>query len=114
MKKALVLTGLCLLLSASMSFSAATAVSGISFDEPQPHPNLIYAKLKLNGQTMMLQLLTFPSDTIGDVKSQMADWLGVTPEQITLRYGGAILQDELTLSFYGIGAGAIISASVAP
>jgi ubiquitin domain-containing protein len=113
MKKALVLTGLCLLLSASISFSAATAVSGIRFDEPQPHPNTIYAKLKLNGQTMLLPLLTHPSDTIEEVKSQLADWIGVSPEQITLRFNGTVLQDELTLSFYGIGAGAIISASVA-
>jgi hypothetical protein len=113
MKKVLVLTGLCLLLSGSISFSAIASTAGIRMDEPQPHPNLIYAKLKLNGNTVYLQLLVHPTDTVGDVKSQMADWLGVSPEDITLRFNGTVLQDELTLSFYGIGAGATLSASIA-
>jgi hypothetical protein len=113
MKKVLVLTGLCLLLSGTISFSAIASTARVSMDEPQPHPNLIYAKVKLNGNTAYLQLLVFPTDTVSDVKSQLADWLGVSADDITIRFNGTVLQDELTLSFYGIGAGATLSVSVA-
>jgi hypothetical protein len=112
MKKALVLTGLFFLLSGTFSISTMASPAGYVLDEPQPHPNTIYVKMKLNGTTVMLQLLVLPGDTVGAVKEELAGWIGVSPEDITLRYNGATLQDELTLSFYGIGAGAILSASV--
>lgn len=114
MKKLLALAGLCTLLC--LNFSTASfahpSATRITSSEPEPHPQTILAKVKLNGKPIYLSLLVFFTDTVADTKSQVADILGVSTDEVTLSYGGTELVDELTLNDYGITASSTISVSL--
>lgn len=115
MKKMFLLAGFYLMLTGTVQaaplpvnhYDAAVQQQG----EPEPHPNTIYLKIKWNGNTLLLPLLTFPYDTIGNVRSQAEGILGVPLDNLIMRYNNQVLNDALTLAYYGIGAGAIISTS---
>jgi hypothetical protein len=113
MKKLFHLFTLCVLFSAGIvvpaSASLANAKTVIS-EEPEPHPNTIYVKLKLNGNTVYLPVLVFPSDSVGDVKDAVSGITGIPSDSFNLYYNGQELDEELTLAFYGIGSGAILNA----
>jgi hypothetical protein len=113
MKKLLPFLAGCLLMTSSfaMPVSSTVPVSLQSvMGEPEPHPNNLYVKLKVNGQTTIVWVLTFPSDTVGDVKSSVSDILGYSIDGLTLHYNGLALDDNFTLSYYGIGANVTLSA----
>ena len=110
MKKVLPLIAACLLMTASFAVpvSSASATSQrVVTGEPEPHPNNLYVKLKINGQTTTIWLLVFPSDTVGDVKDQVESWVGPISY---LRYQGQTLDESATLASYGIGSGVTINA----
>lgn len=110
MKKVLPLIAACLLMTASfaMPVSSVPATSQrVITGEPEPHPNNLYVKLKINGQTTTLWLLVFPSDTVGDVKAEVESWVGPISY---LRYNGQTLDENATLASYGIGANVTINA----
>jgi uncharacterized ubiquitin-like protein YukD len=112
-KKLFVLAGLCTLFNMAIATpSEAHAGAKLTISEPEPHPQTIYAKTKLNGKTVYLPLLVFFTDTVGETKSQLADILGVSADSITLSYQGQVLNDDLTLNAYGITTGAILSVSL--
>ena len=110
MKKLLPLIATCLLLLAGFATPASTTTAApiVITGEPEPHPNNLYVKLKVNGQTTIIWLLVFPSDTVGDVKSDVESWVGFPINYLS--YQGHVLDENATLSFYGIGANATLSA----
>ena len=112
MKKLLPLIATCFLMTAGFAtpIPFASVNSTVSVSEPEPHPNNLYVKLKVNGQTTIVWVLAFPSDTVGDVKSSVGDILGFSIDGLTLHYNGLALDDNATLSFYGIGANVTLSA----
>src|SRR5262245_46376286 len=114
MKKLFHLFILCALLSAGITAPALARsinVKEVISDEPEPHPNTIYVKLKLNGKTTMLSVLVFPNDLVGDVKNIVSDITGFPAGDFYLYFNGQELDESLTLAFYGIGNGAIINAA---
>jgi|GEM_PF-1339178 ubiquitin domain-containing protein len=96
-------------LTATASATVNNAKSVIS-EEPEPHPNTIYVKLKLNGNTVYLSVLVFPTDLVGDVKSSVSEITGIPAGSFTLYFNGQALDEDLTLAYYGIGAGATLNA----
>lgn len=110
MKKVFPLIATCLLLMtgfatpASTTTFAAPVVSG----EPEPHPNNLYVKMKINGQTTILWLLAFPDDTVGDIKSSVESMVGFSINYLS--YKGQVLDENATLAFYSIGANATLNA----
>lgn len=112
MKKVLPLIATCLLLMTGFATPAATttAYAPITLTgEPEPHPNNLYVKLKVNGQTTIIWLLVFPDDTVREVKNEVEAWAGFPINYLS--YQGQVLDEHATLSFYGIGANATISAN---
>jgi hypothetical protein len=112
MKKVLPLIAACFLMIAGFTTPAASASASVNSQriitgEPEPHPNNLYVKLKLNGKTTTIWLLVFPSDTVGSVKSEIESW-GVTVNYLS--YNGQVLDESATLAFYGIGSNALIHA----
>jgi hypothetical protein len=110
MKKVLLLAGLCTLLCTSLSTpsfahqSTKLSISG----EPEPHPQTIYVKTRLNGTTVLLSVLVFFTDTVGDVKSEIAYMLDISEDSFELIYQGQVLDENLTLNAYGISTGSIL------
>jgi hypothetical protein len=111
MKKLLPLIATCLLLMTGFATPASTTAHApmVLSGEPEPHPNNLYVKLKINGQTTIIWLLVHPSDTVGEVKDEVELWAGVPINY--LYYQGQVLDENATLSFYGISANATISAN---
>ncbi|MDF2189076.1 ubiquitin-like domain-containing protein [Paraflavitalea sp. CAU 1676] len=112
MKKLLPLIAACLLMTAGFA-TPSTMIQPASLQpvltgEPEPHPNNLYVKLKVNGQTTILWLLSFPDDTIGDVKSSVEDIVGFPINYLS--YKGQVLDESGTLASYGIGANATLNA----
>jgi hypothetical protein len=114
MKKFFHLFSLCVLLSTGVVAPASARLINakeVISDEPEPHPNTLYVKLKLNGRTATFSLLVFPADLVGDVKSTISDLTGFPAGDFSLYLNGQELNETLTLGFYGIGNGAIINAA---
>lgn len=111
MKKLLPFIATCLLLLTGFATPASTIANApiVLSGEPEPHPNNLYVKLKVNGQTTIIWLLVHPSDTVGEVKSEVEAWVGFSINYLS--YQGQVLDENATLSFYGIGANATISAN---
>ncbi len=108
MKKVLPLIAACLLMIAGFASPVTTTANHqVITGEPEPHPNNLYVKLKLNGKTTTLWLLVFPSDTVGSVKAEVESW-GATVNYLS--YNGQVLDESATLAFYGIGANVTIHA----
>jgi hypothetical protein len=110
MKKVLPLITACLLMIAGFTTPATSAsvnTPQLIAGEPEPHPNNLYVKLKLNGKTTIIWLLVFPSDTVGSVKAEVESW-GATVNYLS--YNGQVLDESATLAFYGIGANVTIHA----
>lgn len=113
MKKLFHLFTLCVLLSAGIVVPASARVANaktIISEEPEPHPNTINVKLKLNGNTAYLSVLVFPTDTVGDVKGSVSEITGIPAGSFSLYHNGQELDEDLTLGAYGIGSGAILNA----
>lgn len=112
MKKLLPLIAACLLITAGFATPSANtqpvSAHQPQYGEPEPHPNNLYVKLKVNGKTTILWLLSFPDDTIGDVKSSVEDMVGFPINYLS--YQGQVLDESATLAFYGIGANATLNA----
>jgi hypothetical protein len=110
MRKLLVLAGLCTLLLTSFSVqslayqSAKLSVSS----EPEPHPQTIYVKTRLNGAVVNLPVLVFFTDTVADVKSEVAYMLDISVDSFELTFQGQTLDESLTLNAYGITSGSIV------
>lgn len=111
MKKVLPLIAACLLMTASFAMpvpSTSAVGQKVMTGEPGDHPNNLYVKLKVNGQTTTLWLLVFPSDTVGSVKSTVEDFVGHPISYLS--YKGQVLDESATLAFYGIGGNVTINA----
>jgi hypothetical protein len=111
MKKLLPIIASCLLLLAGFATPASTAatqVHPVINGEPEPHPNNLYVKLKVNGQTTILWLLVFPTDTVGDVKSEVESMVGFSINYLS--YKGQVLAEGATLASYGIGSNVTLNA----
>jgi hypothetical protein len=110
MRKLVTLVSFCILLFAS-SFSPAPAPQTIQTTlggEPQPHPQTIYVKMRLNGSVAYIPLLVFFQDPVLYAKSQLADILDIPMERFDLTYRGAVLDENLTLNDYGITTGSYL------
>jgi hypothetical protein len=110
MKKLLVFAGLCTLLCTSVttpSFANQQTKLSIS-GEPEPHPQTIYVKTRLNGTVVNLPVLVFFTDTVGDVKSEVAYMLDIPADSFELTFQGQVLDENLTLNAYGITTGSIL------
>ena len=59
-----------------------------------------------DGRTVVLDVE--PSDTIENVKTKIQDKEGIPPDQQTLTYGGRLLEDDKTLSYYNFHNGNIL------
>lgn len=113
MKKIFHLFVLLSFLSTGLTATASETVNGarsVVSEEPEPHPNTIYVKLKLNGNTVYLSVLVFPGDLVGDVKSSVSEITGIPASNFSLYFNGQALDEDLTLAYYGIGAGATLNA----
>lgn len=111
MKKLSLLLAACvLLLSSGFTLPQVSNAAPVTVGEPEPHPNNIYVKLKVNGQTTTVWVLAFPSETVGSVKESVGDILGFSIDHLTLHYQGQPLDDNATLAFYGIGSNVTLSA----
>ena len=110
MKKLLFIAGFCTLLCTSFAMPsiAHQSVKGSISGEPEPHPQTIYVKTRLNGTTVILPVLVFFTDTVADVKSEVADMLGISEDSFELTYQGQVLDESLTLNAYGITTGSIL------
>jgi len=110
MKKVLPLIAACLLMTAGFATPVSSVMTSqrVITGEPEPHPNNLYVKLKINGRTTTLWLLVFPSDTVGSVKSSVEDIVGFPINYLS--YQGQVLDESATLAFYGIGANVTINA----
>jgi hypothetical protein len=113
MKKLLVLAGLCTLLCISFSTpSYAHQQTKLSISgEPEPHPQTIYVKTRLNGTVVKLPVLVFFTDTVGDVKSEIAYMLDIPAASFELTFQGQMLEENLTLNAYGITTGSFLGLS---
>jgi hypothetical protein len=89
------------------SFAHQTTKLSIS-GEPEPHPQTIYVKTRLNGTVVKLPVLVFFTDTVGDVKSSVAYMLDIPEDSFELTFGGQVLDESLTLNAYGITTGSIL------
>lgn len=110
MRKLLVLAGLCALLCTTLfiqSFAHQSTKLSIS-GEPEPHPQTIYVKTRLNGTVVNLPVLVFFTDTVGDVKSEIAYMLDIPADSFELTFQGQVLDENLTLNAYGITTGSIL------
>lgn len=110
MKKVIMLFALCSVLS-TMSFSAASAprsIETISSGEPQPHPQTIFVKTRINGNTVLLRQLVFFTDLVLWVKQDIAYQLEIPIDSFELTFGGAVLDEELPLNAYGITSNSIL------
>lgn len=110
MKKLMVLAGLCTLLCTSFSMpSFAHQPTKLSIGgEPEPHPQTIYVKTRINGTVVNLSILVFFTDTVGDVKSSVAYMLDIPADSFELTFQGQVLDESLTLNAYGITTGSIL------
>ena len=110
MKKITYLFVLCVLVSAS--YAAPASVSNPIYSvngEPEPHPNTVTLKFRLNGQqTVYWQWLVFPDTKIEDLRATVSELSG--DDDVKMRWNGILLEDGHTLGYYGIGSG-IISCS---
>jgi large subunit ribosomal protein L40e len=59
-----------------------------------------------DGRTVVLDVE--PSDTIENVKTKIQDKEGIPPDQQTLTYGGRLLEDDKTLSYYNFRNGNLL------
>ena len=110
MKKISYLFVLCLLVSASYAAPAplTTPLYTVS-GEPEPHPNTVTLKFRLNGQqTVYWPWLTTPDTTIEELRATVSELSG--DPDVVMRWNGIVLEDGYTLGDYGIGSG-IISCS---
>ncbi|MBO9562037.1 MAG: hypothetical protein J7621_04655 [Niastella sp.] len=109
MKKLIPFIITCLLLITGFATPASTTsfTGPVIAGEPEPHPNNIYVKLKINGQTTIIWVLAFPDETVGDVKSSVESTVGFSLNYLS--YKGQVLNEEATLAFYGIGANATLN-----
>lgn len=111
MKKLLPVLAACVLIvSTGFTLPHFAVPAPVSMSEPEPHPNNIYVKLKVNGQATTVWVLAFPSETVGSVKESVGDILGFSIDHLTLHYQGQPLDDNATLAFYGIGSNVTLSA----
>ncbi len=62
--------------------------------------------------TTTITLDVEPADTIDNVKAKIQDQTGLPVEQIVLRFGDQLLEDNRTLSDYGIGKNAVLACSL--
>lgn len=112
MKKLLPLIATCLLMTVGFVTPASSITSTAQHQlipgEPEPHPNNIYVKLKVNGQTTIVWVLAFPNDTVGDVKSSVESIVGFSINYLS--YKGQVLDENATLAFYGIGSNVTLNA----
>ena len=117
MKKLVTLVSLCMLLVAS-SYSPATSAplmiqpkfdaQNVLSGEPEPHPQTIYVKTRVNGTVQYIQLLVFFQDPVLYAKSQFADIMGIPMDSFDLTFKGAVLDESLTLNDYKITTGSIL------
>jgi len=110
MKKLLLLAGFCTLLCTSFAMPTVlhpSLTQGIS-GEPEPHPQTIYVKTRLNGTVVNLPVLVFFTDIVADVKSEVADMLDIPEDSFELTFQGQVLDESLTLNAYGITTGSIL------
>jgi hypothetical protein len=89
------------------SFAHQPAKLSIS-GEPEPHPQTIYVKTRLNGSVVNLPILVFFTDTVGDVKSEVAYMLDIPVDSFELKFQNQVLDESLTLNAYGITTGSIL------
>jgi hypothetical protein len=112
MKKLLPLIITCLLMATGFATPASALAPAVPqpvlTGEPEPHPNNIYVKLKVNGQTRTIWVLAFPDDTVGDVKSSVEGIVGFSINYLS--YKGQVLDEDATLAFYGIGSNVTLNA----
>ncbi len=59
-----------------------------------------------DGRTVVLDVE--PSDTIENVKTKIQDKEGIPPDRQTLTYGGRLLEDDKTLSYYNFRNGNLL------
>ena len=110
MKKLVTLVSFITLLFAS-SFTPATAPQTLQTTlggEPQPHPQTIYVKMRLNGNVAYIPLLVFFQDPVLYAKSQLADILDIPMDSFDLTFKGAVLDENLKLNDYGITTGSYL------
>lgn len=118
MKKLVTLFTMCMVFVA-VSYSPATSAPLMiqpSFDvqhvlggEPQPHPQTIYVKTRVNGIVQLIPLLVFFQDPVLWAKSQLADILDIPMDSFDLTFRGQVLDENLKLNDYRITTGSILS-----
>lgn len=117
MKKLVTLVSLCMVFMVSYSpASTAQTIVQPSFDvqnvlggEPQPHPQTIYVKTRVNGVVQLIPLLVFFQDPVLWAKSQLADILDIPMDSFDLTFRGQVLDENLKLNDYRITTGSILS-----
>jgi hypothetical protein len=115
MKKLVTLVSILTLFVAS-SFSPAQQTVSPVIDvqtvlngEPEPHPQTIYVKTRVNGTVQLIPLLVFFQDPVLWVKSQLADILDIPMDSFDLTFKGQVLHEDRKLNDYRITTGSILS-----
>jgi hypothetical protein len=118
MKKLVTLVTLCMvcMVGSYSPASSAQLIVQTSFDvqnvlsgEPEPHPQTIYVKTRVNGTVQLIPLLVFFQDPVLWAKSQLADILDIPMDSFDLTFRGVVLDENLKLNDYRITTGSILS-----
>jgi hypothetical protein len=114
MKKLVTLVAFCTVFFTFSPASAQVTVprfdeQTVSGGEPQPHPQTIYVKTRINGTVVLIPELVFFSDLVLWVKMDIANILDIPLDSFELTFRSAILDEDLPLNAYGITSNSILS-----
>ena len=113
MKKLITLVTLCTMLCFANSTTATAQAVTLDREyrlggEPQPHPQTIYVKARLNGQTVLMPILVFFSDPVLWVKQEVALYLQIPIDSFELTFNGRPLDEDKPLNYYGITSKSVL------
>jgi hypothetical protein len=90
------------------SVQPAISVLPVSDGEPQPHPQTIYVKARINLATVLIPVPVFFTDLVLWVKQDIADILDIPIDSFELTFNNVILDEDLPLNAYGITTNSIL------
>jgi Ubiquitin family. len=117
MKRTIIFVAFCTVFCAFIASPTSAQVTTIPIideqpnygGEPQPHPQTIYVKTRINGTVVLVPELVFFTDLVLWVKMDIADLLGIPLDSFELVFGNTILDEELPLNAYGITSKSVLS-----